>query len=412
MRLGCAAVVALLALWLIAASILVLAWRARQTDGLERSNTIRVLIAAMAGGVFLVPWLGVMLDQSAHTGTPWASPVRPTTLVTTTLQDFGGGDYAEGLLLGWSTAVLFLVGLMARSIDRSRIELDVRTLPLVRREAIVVGLTITIASIVGALTRTTFATRYAAVFFPLFLLVAAVGLTRFSGAAVRGVLATGLLLLGSVGGVHNLITDRTQAGKVADGIRDGAVPGDVVLICPDQMGPSVHRLLPASLGLTQLSYPTRSATRRSSTGATTKTATRSSTPWRSPTTSWPAPGARTRVWLVESTGYKTLKGQCEGLTRSWPPSSVRAECSSGKTATRSSSTRPCCSTPAAPGDPTHGGGRRSAGRPPWLDRDASVRADRLGGVTMVDRPRAPRCAPDREHTGSVRMGRGVLPRHR
>ena len=45
----------------------------------------RVLVAMAAGGVFLVPWLPSMLYQAAHTGTPWASVVRPTTMVTETL---------------------------------------------------------------------------------------------------------------------------------------------------------------------------------------------------------------------------------------------------------------------------------------------------------------------------------------
>ena len=300
------------ALWLLASCVLVLAWHARKSTGDDRRNTVRVLIAVIAGGVFFVPWFGVMLDQAAHTGTPWASPVRPTTLVTTTLQDFGGGDFAEGLLLGWSTAVLFFVGLMARSIDQHRIEIDVRTVPLVRREAMVVGLTITIASIVGAVTRTTFATRYAAVFFPLFLLVAAVGLTRFTGALARGVIASALLLLGLVGGVHNVITDRTQVGKVADAIRANARPGDVVLICPDQLGPSVHRLLPADLGLTQLSYPTlgdpafvdwRDYEDRNA--KLDPAAIADDVVGR-------AAGAHS-VWLVDSTAYKTFKGQCEGV---------------------------------------------------------------------------------------------------
>ncbi|MEY2403062.1 MAG: mannosyltransferase, partial [Acidimicrobiaceae bacterium] len=135
------------ALWLIAATVLVLGWRARRGTGVDRRHTIRALAAVAAGGLFLVPWVGVMLDQSAHTGTPWAGPVRPTTLLTTSLQDFGGGDYAEGLLLGWTLGVLFVVGLVARSIDAYRLEVDVRTTPLVRREALVVGLTIAIATV-------------------------------------------------------------------------------------------------------------------------------------------------------------------------------------------------------------------------------------------------------------------------
>ena len=300
------------ALWLIAASILVLAWRARTTANDDRRRTVRVLVAVVAGVLFLVPWLGVILDQSAHTGTPWADPVRPTTLITTTLQDFGGGDFAEGLLLGWSLAVLFAIGLVARAIDDHRLEIDVRSTPLVRREAMVVGLTVAIATVAGFATRTTFATRYAAVLFPLFLLIAAAGLTRFVGVRARGAIAVALLGLGVVGGVHNAVTDRTQAGKAADAIRAGAQPGDVVVMCPDQLGPSVHRLLPAELGLVQLSYPTLDDP--------------SLVDWRDyadrnaandPAAIADAVVARATaahsVWLVDDGGYKTFAGQCEAL---------------------------------------------------------------------------------------------------
>ncbi|MEY2453805.1 MAG: mannosyltransferase [Acidimicrobiaceae bacterium] len=300
------------ALWLVAATIAVLAWRARQTSSADRRRTVRVVAAVVVGGLFLVPWLNVIRDQSAHTGTPWASPVRPTTLVTTTLQDFGGGDFAEGLLLGWTLGVLFAVGLVARPIDEYRLEIDVRTTPTVRREAAVVGLTVAIATIAGYVTDTTFATRYAAILFPLFLLVAAVGLTKFIGVAARGVLVAALLALGVVGGVHNVITDRTQAGKITAAIRAEAQPGDVVLICPDQLGPSIHRLLPSSLGLTQLSYPTLSdpslvdwrdyADRNA---AADPVAIADEVVARA--------GSAHSVWLVDDGGYKTFGGQCESV---------------------------------------------------------------------------------------------------
>jgi hypothetical protein len=300
------------ALWLVAATLVVLAWRARKGSGADRRQTVRVLAAVVVGGLFLLPWLNVMRDQAAHTGTPWASPVRPTTLVTTTLQDFGGGDYAEGLLLGWTLGALFAIGLMARAIDEHRIEIDVRTTPLVRREAMVVGLTAAIATIAGYVTGTTFATRYAAMLFPLFLLVAAVGVTRFIGVAARSVLVIALLALGFVGGVHNVITDRTQAGKIAEAIRAEAQPGDVVLICPDQLGPSVHRLLPPSLGLTQLSYPTltdpsfvdwRDYAERN----------RVADPVAITDAAIALAGSAHSVWLVDDGSYKTFAGQCEAV---------------------------------------------------------------------------------------------------
>jgi 4-amino-4-deoxy-L-arabinose transferase-like glycosyltransferase len=300
------------ALWLLGATMLVLGWHAWRTRGDDRRRTVTVMIAISVGGLFLVPWLGVMLYQSAHTGTPWAAPVRPTTLVTQTLQDFGGGDFAEGLVLGWGLLMLFLLGLFGRAVDRRRIEIDVRTQPQVRHEAAVIALTIAIATAVGYLSSTTFATRYAAAFYPLFMLIAAVGLCRFSGRVARDLVAAGFLVLGLIGGVNNAITDRTQAGDVAAAIRAGAQPGDVVVMCPDQLGPAMHRLLPDSLGLTQLAYPTlgdpsfvdwREYAKRNA--AADPAAIADEIVARA--------GKAHSVWLVVSGTYKTLEGQCEAL---------------------------------------------------------------------------------------------------
>ena len=274
--------------------------------------TVRVLVAVMAGGVFFVPWLGVMLDQSAHTGTPWASPVRPAPMVTFTLQDFGGGGFGEAQLLGFWLGVLFLVGLFARAVDRHHLEIDVRTVPGVRREAAVIAMTMAIACVAGFATHTTFATRYTAVILPLFLLGVAFGLTRLTSRAARGAVAGLVVVLGVASGVHNATTDRTQAGVITDVIRAESHPGDVVLICPDQLGPSVHRLLPDRLGLQQLAYPALSDPSfvdwrdyEERNAAVDPTAVADDVIRR-------ASGAHT-IWLIDSGSYKTLEGQCEAV---------------------------------------------------------------------------------------------------
>jgi len=287
---------------------------------------VRVLIAVCAGGIFLVPWLGVMLYQSAHTGTPWAAPIRPAPMITYTLQDFGGGGFGEAQLFGIAVAVLFLVGVFARAVDRYRLEVDVRTVPTIRREATVVALTMMVASVAGYATRTTFATRYAAVILPLFLLVVAVGLARFLSPTVRGCIAAFVLVLGVVGGIKTAVTDRSQTGEITDVIKAEAKPGDIVLICPDQLGPATHRLLPDRLGLQQLTYPSLSDP--------------SLVDWRDYETRNAAadPVAvadevvrRARgvhnVWLVDSGSYKTLEGQCETVEQEFGtklgPASIR-----------------------------------------------------------------------------------------
>jgi hypothetical protein len=233
-------------------------------------------------------------------------------MATQTLQDLGGGDFAEAILLGFSLLALFALGLFGRGVDERRIELDVGTVPPVRGEAAVVGATIMIAAVAGYASGTTFASRYASVFMPLFLLVAAVGITRFLGRVPRGLVFVVLIALGLVGGVHNVTTDRTQAGEVAAAIRAGATPSDLVVICPDQLGPAVHRLLPRDLA--QVTYPLlaspdlvdwRDYAERNAAADPAAAADKVLAQARA--------SKAKNVWLVTNGSYKTLEGQCEAL---------------------------------------------------------------------------------------------------
>jgi hypothetical protein len=300
------------AMWLIAATVGVLAWRAWRSPA-ERGITARVLIAVIVGGVFMLPWLPSMLYQSAHTGTPWAGVVRPTTMVMLTVQDFGGGYFGEAVLLGWGLVALFALGLLTTKLDDHRLVLDVRTVPQVRREAAVVGLTLAIASAASYLTRTTFATRYAAVILPLFLVVAAVGLSRLDMPIVRPIAVLALIVFGLVGGLHNVVTDRTQVADIAAVIRSQLQPGDLVVMCPDQLGPSTHRLLPSSVA--QVTYPTFSSPDRVDwRDYAQRNAKADPKVFASGVVDRANASNAHSVWLVASGSYQTLEGQCEALT--------------------------------------------------------------------------------------------------
>ncbi len=100
----------------------------------ERPTTLRVIVAVAAGGVLFLPWLGGFLYQSSHTGTPWGAPYRPTELVQTTLNDMGGGLFSEAFLSGSVVLMLLFVALFAVRSTRTEMTLDLRTTPLVRRE--------------------------------------------------------------------------------------------------------------------------------------------------------------------------------------------------------------------------------------------------------------------------------------
>jgi hypothetical protein len=98
-----------------------------------------------------------------------------------------------------------------------------------------------------------FQSRYSSIVLPFYVLVAARGVSTFLDPRVRAALLTVVVALGSIGIARNIFDERTQAGEVASAIEEQARPGDLVVACPDQLGPSVSRLLPASVEV--VTYP-------------------------------------------------------------------------------------------------------------------------------------------------------------
>jgi hypothetical protein len=151
--------------------------------------------------------------------------------------------------------MLTIVALFGRANDRYRIELDVRTRPGVRAETLTWVATLLLGGAFAFVTRGTFAGRYASILYPLFVLVIAYGITVFADKRVRAVLLAIVVIIGLGSSFRTVFDNRTQAAEVANPIRAGAKPGDVVLYCPDQVGPSVSRLLEGKPGLVQLTFP-------------------------------------------------------------------------------------------------------------------------------------------------------------
>ena len=274
----------------------------------------RVLLAMAVGCVLFVPWLPAFLDQARSTGTPWGRPERPTNVVTITLTDWGGGTLnglnGEAQLLGAAIAILALLGLLGRPTDDDHVELDVRTRRHVRAEAVVVVLTISIAVLAGYATASAFASRYTAGVFPLALLVAAFGVTRLPRPTIRASAIAVVAVLGIVGGVDNLVSQRTQGGQIARYIVANGRAGDVVAFCPDQLGPSVARVLPS--GFDELTFPDGGDPRLVDWADYEKRMKAGNAAGFADTLDERAGGGT--VWLVWSGGYRTLGTQCETVT--------------------------------------------------------------------------------------------------
>jgi len=234
---------------LIVAGIVVLR---RAVWGPGRDEARRAAVAMAAGAVLFLPWVPSFLYQLRHTGTPWAGSATPRILFDTVFQ-FSGGDQDPGFVLGLLCWLLIVFAILGAAIDGRRIELDLRTRPRGRLLCVAVFGTLAVAVVIGFVTRSAFAVRYASVIFPFVILLVALGTTSLADPRVyRGAMVIAVLL-GFNAVIPNVVGERTNAPKVAAILRAQARPGDVVAYCPDQLGPAVTRLL-GDRGLVQLAF--------------------------------------------------------------------------------------------------------------------------------------------------------------
>ncbi|HEX2850828.1 MAG TPA: glycosyltransferase family 39 protein [Acidimicrobiales bacterium] len=278
----------------------------------RRPRVLAIVAIGVGCLVLFAPWLPTFVYQRAHTGTPWGVAPSPIEVATIMLIDFGGGPKPEGQAGAFVLAALTALALFGRAVDRRHVDLDLATRPGIRAEAGVAGVALLLAVIVGAITRQGFASRYTSIAFPVVVLVAAYGTrTLLDRRIVAGFLALATLL-GCIGGIRNVVTPRTQARQAADAITaNGGRPGDLVVYCPDQVGPDVSRELPA--GYQQVTFPDlgdphfvnwvdyAARMKAASPQAFAEEALRR--------------GQGHTIWLVWMGGYRTLGQSCEDLTR-------------------------------------------------------------------------------------------------
>ena len=237
------------AFYLIGALLVALAIDAR------RGRTSWRLVGAIAaGGVLFLPWLPTFLFQIRHTGAPWAG--RPTL-----------GDFVEQLRAyagrpddldsaGWVLWLLLIVlvtlGAFARRGRSGIVELRWQGNEHGRQLGLITAATLGLAFVVGLVADAPVAARYTAVAFPLVVLLATLGLHTIGGRAATVLLAIATVA-GVLGGYDAASTERTAAPRVAAELERRARPGDVVVYCPDQLGPSTSRL--ADVDVRQVTFP-------------------------------------------------------------------------------------------------------------------------------------------------------------
>jgi 4-amino-4-deoxy-L-arabinose transferase-like glycosyltransferase len=313
------------AFYLLAVVIALLLWVAWR--GPQRDAARRVLVAVGLGLLLFLPWVPTFLYQRAHTGTPWGEPVLPGIPFGYTLRDFAGGasgtsaDRQEGWILFFVLLPMLILGVLGRPVDERRVEIDLYIPHETRLMAFLGGVGLLVALSLNYLAGGAFQSRYSAIVFPFFILLVARGFTMLTDPRILTAVLAIAVALGFVGGVRNLRTQRTQAPEVAAVLRKEAKPGDVVVYCPDQVGPAVHRLAPR--GLDEVVYPSFAGPERIDWVDYKKRLARANTSTFARAALERADG-RT-LWYVSAPGYTTHVGICEALSDEFAASRERVQ---------------------------------------------------------------------------------------
>jgi mannosyltransferase len=295
--------------YLLAVGVGVALWRARR--GPRRAEAVRVLGALAAGCILFLPWVPSFLYQLRHTGTPWAGPAGVRVFFDTLFQ-FMGGFWDPGFALGLLAWGLVALALFGRAVDGRRVELDLRTRPEGRGLALAAFGSLAVGIAAGAAAQAAFAVRYTSVLFPFFVLLVALGTRALAEPRVHRAVLALAVVLGAIGIVPGVFGERTTAPKVARILTASARPGDVVAYCPDQLGPSVSRLLD-DRGLVQLTFPTAGPPDRVDwVDYEDRNRAARAAPFAQLLLDRAGPDHT--IWLVWSPGYKTFGTKCSAMS--------------------------------------------------------------------------------------------------
>ena len=220
--------------------------------GARRRGGILGLVALGVGGILWLPWVPTFLYQRAHTGTPWsAAPTLAAAFGWFASFVVNESVQAESLSLHLELAllcfiVLLVFGFAAAPAGRNRLELLLTGQPRARvLGGIAIG-TLAIGWIASREAGTAFQARYSSVVFPVLVILVALGIcslpTRWVQVAALALVSV-LALWTTHWGAH---VQRSQAGKVAVAMRHSVPSHALVVVCPDQLGPSLLRYAGAS----------------------------------------------------------------------------------------------------------------------------------------------------------------------
>lgn len=276
----------------------------------HRAGTRSVVVAGLVGSLVFVPWLPSLVTQIRHTGTPWAVNRNPVSSFVTGVSEFAGGREAgHAIALFGVLLILLTLGLLGTRRDRWTIELDLRLVPAVRPVALLVGLAMAGGLGAAAILGSAFAGRYFSIVVAFVLVLAGRGVAQIGDPVIRAGVLAAAVGLGVLGSLDQVRDDRSQGQQVAEVVADNDRGPDIVVVCPDQLGPAIARYLPEDVEI--VAYPTlEPAGRVDWTDYEERNAAADPVVIADMIdTRWPdAP-----VWLAIFGGYRTFGYQCERL---------------------------------------------------------------------------------------------------
>jgi mannosyltransferase len=273
----------------------------------QRAPAVRVLVSLGLGGLGLVPWLPSLWFQLRHTGAPWGSPPSIATPVLSPSAWAGQGPVGSSDALAFAYFVLLVLALAGTATATGVL---VARRPR-RTASWLLGFgagTLLLGCLVSVALGSAYANRYSSVALVPFLLVAAWGFRalppRWWARGVAAVLALGIVVSAALPAKA-----RSQADQVAEVLRT-ASPHDVVVFCPDQLGPAVHRLVPHAGQ--QVVYPTMGSPAMVD-WVDYEARNTAADPQAFANRVLARAGSAGAVWLVYSEGYPTFGDDCTRL---------------------------------------------------------------------------------------------------
>jgi hypothetical protein len=208
---------------------------------------VRCALGGIAGGALVFsPWLRIFAYQKAHTGTPWGEPAS-FAAVSHAYGQWAGGATTLGRLLLLFITMLVALGIAGRGLGGRFVLFDLKGSEPARTLFFLSTGTLFVAVTAGQVVGNAWADRYTATAFVPFVLVVGLGATVISSRRLFQCTVVLLAAVGVLAGTSDVLRARTQAGEAAAVLQRLARPGDVMLVCPDQLGPGLARTVPSWL---------------------------------------------------------------------------------------------------------------------------------------------------------------------